>query len=71
MHGEFPSDAWCKINAREKTFLKVKRMYFQQKSLKTIMRNFSKYIVAEIKTFLICLVSEGMNFIIYKLINFG
>ena len=33
MYGEFPSDAWLEINAREKkSFSKVKNMYFQQKS---------------------------------------
>ena len=46
-------------------------MYFQQKSSKNYDLNFSKYIETEIKLFLENLVLKRMNFVIYKLINFG
>ena len=35
-----------------------------------MIRNFFKYIVTEIKTFLKCLVSKGVSFLIHKLINY-
>ena len=46
-------------------------MYFLQKSSKIMIRIFSKYIETEIILFLENLVLKRMDFIIYKLINFG
>ena len=71
MHGEFPSDAWLKMNAREKTIFKGEINVFSTKSSNIMIRIFSKYIVTEIKWFFECLVLKGMSFIMYKLINFG
>ena len=71
MHGEFPSDAWLKMNTREKTIFKGELNVFSIKSSKIMIRIFSNYIVTEIKLFLECLILKGMSFITYKLINFG
>ena len=57
MHGEFLSDAWFNIiNTREKNIYKGEKMYFQPKSSKITIQNFSEYIVTDIDIFLDCLV---------------
>ena len=43
-------------------------MYFQQKSSKVTIRNFSKYIVPEIEIFLECFVLKGMSFTIATIV---
>ena len=66
------SNAWwisvrCMVQykcSREKNIFRGENMYFQQKSSKIIIWNFSKYNVTE--TFLECFASTGMSFIIIK-----
>ena len=52
----------------KKTFYQAEKMYFQQKSSKVTIRNFSKYIVTEIEIFLECFVLKGMSFTIATIV---
>ena len=46
----------------EKKNFKGEKMYFPQTYSKIMIRNFSRYIVTEIKIFLECLVFKGVSF---------